>query len=152
MFVENSKYTKSILATLAVCAGLILSPALASTNTDAGPSSGEQSGVSQDKRICFFSDAVNGFSPMGEQHLLVRVNASKRYLLTLSHPCRNLRQTPQIVFGSRGNLVCNYSRSRISTGEDKCIISDVQKVDSYSQAKTLATKHTDKTDKNRRQR
>lgn len=141
---------KKIANRLSLCAtltltGLAFSSSAAVTKETNAP-------YNQEKRICFYTDAVNSFNPIDEQHLMVRVNASKRYLLTLSYPCHNLKQTHEIKFGSRGGLACNYTRSRISTGKDKCTISDIRKVDSFAEAQTLAKLDRDKLRSNRKKK
>jgi hypothetical protein len=66
----------------------------------------DQAAAPAEGRDCFNASNASGFSYIDENHILVRVGASRRYILTTMFNARDLDWTQAIGLRSTTNWIC----------------------------------------------
>lgn len=82
---------------LAAAAALVLSACATNETAQTEPSAGQD---------CFRADMVSGYTYVDENHVLVRVGASRRYTLTTMFNAHDLDWTEAIAIRSTTNWIC----------------------------------------------
>lgn len=88
-------------------------------------------------RECIHVRSINGFNVIDNKHLTVSTGPKRTYLLTLWNRCHDLRFAHQIAIKSTGSWTCSHSRDVVITDDQRCMIDDIERVESHKAAKDL---------------
>jgi len=109
------------------------------------PTQGEAPGTD---RTCFRVRLVNSFSALDDHHVVVKVSANKRFLLTLEKSCSGLAFSRGITIADESTRVCDDGFAWLSfehpgSGTERCRIVDVEAVNSSEEAEALVDSRKD---------
>jgi hypothetical protein len=118
---------------VAVAAGLGLAGCASSQPTDA---------ASATDRVCVRVQQINSYEPIGDHHVVIKVSASKRYLLTLEEICTGLNFARGIAVADKSTRICNDGFSFLTYqqpghGVRRCRIINLEEVESSEAAEAL---------------
>ena len=88
-------------------------------------------------RECIYVAGINGFKVIDNKHLTVSTSPKRMYLITLWNRCHDLKWAHQIAIKSTGSWTCSHSRDMILTEDQRCMIDDIERVDTFDAAKAL---------------
>jgi hypothetical protein len=122
------------MASKSACAALVLAAGLTAAAAQAEP----QKAAPQSKpRQCFFSNEWEGWRPLNEKTIILRVRLHDYYRLDLSHRCPELLSpTARIISFVRGsNTICGPLDLDLRVADDPhfstpCIVSSMTKLTS----------------------
>ena len=95
-------------------------------------------------RECIYVPGINGYGVIDDKHLTVSTSPKRIYLVTLWNRCFDLRWSHQIAIKSTGSWTCSHSRDVVLTGDQRCIIENIERVGSKKEAKALVQERKDK--------
>lgn len=112
----------------------------AATNAD-----GEEDAETDDKRHreCIYVPGINTFHVIDDKHLTVSTSPRRIYLVTLWNRCFGLKWSHQIAIKSYSSWTCSHSRDTIITEDSRCIIDDIERVESNEAAENIVADRTD---------
>lgn len=88
-------------------------------------------------RECIYVPGIDSFNVIDNKHLTVSTSPKRMYLITLWNRCHDLRWAHQIAIKSTGSWTCSHSRDMILTEDQRCMIEDIERVESHDAAKAL---------------
>jgi hypothetical protein len=99
-------------------------------------SAGQDQAVAQDgpQRECFSARSVNGFNPVDEDTVDIRVGANRRYRLELVGYCPDVDWSMGIALRTRGgsSWICQGMDAELivpsPTGRQNCLVSSVRRL------------------------
>lgn len=74
---------------------------------------------------------INGWNRLDNQHLILTVGVSKKYLVRLIRYCRGLEHNENVQFSTVGSHLTDQDQIRVrgSLGVDRCQITDIHKLE-----------------------
>lgn len=97
-------------------------------------------------RECIYVPGISGYGVIDDKHLTVSTSPKRIYLVTLWNRCHDLRWSHQIAIKSFGSWTCSHSRDVVLTGDQRCIIENIERVASTKEAKAIVQERKDKED------
>lgn len=121
------------VSALGLAAGALVLASCASTPAKGGSSQG---------RECINTREINSITPLDDQHLFVRVSASRHQLFTVDPPCNGLRLARAISIADAARRVCSDGTTLIAfrdptVGNVRCRIRRLDPVASKAEALEL---------------
>lgn len=99
----------------------------------------EEDAEADDKRHreCIYVPSINNFHVIDDKHLTVSTSPRRIYLVTLWNRCFGLKWSHQIAIKSYSSWTCSHSRDTIITEDSRCIINDIERVESKEAAENI---------------
>lgn len=111
--------------------------ALMAQNTGTGTNETYEGDADARHRECIYVPGIDGFKVIDNKHLTVSTSPRRIYLITLWNRCHRLKWAHQIAIKSTGSWTCSHSRDMVLTDDQRCMIDDIERVDSFDAAKAL---------------
>lgn len=95
--------------------------------------------IKEDKRHreCIYVPGIDDFHYIDDKHLTVSTSPRRIYLVTLWNRCFDLRWSHTIAIKAYSSWTCSHSRDYVITEEHRCVIDDIERVDSIDEAERL---------------
>jgi hypothetical protein len=97
---------------------------------------------SKPERVCIRKSEMNVVRALDDEHVGVKLSASRFYLLTVAKPCEGLKLARAIAFEGTATRVCNDGTSLLSfeypaVGSVRCRVETIEPVADMNAAREL---------------
>jgi hypothetical protein len=108
----------------------------------AGGASAQEKDQSKTETVCIRKAEINVVRALDDEHIGVKLGASRFYLLTVARPCYELKQARAIAFEGTATRVCSDGSSLVSfdyptVGPMRCRVERIEPVADMNAAREL---------------
>lgn len=107
---------------------------------------GEETAREGRHRECIYVPGIDTFHVIDDKHLTVSTSPRRIYLVTLWNRCFDLKWSHQIAIKSYSSWTCSHSRDTIITEDSRCIIDEIERVESNEAAESIVAERTGQDD------